>query len=190
MDRLQGTGFSARLSGVRDAAQIMGATCKLVSETAQGCAFSIGPFEKVPTETFKSESAIAPEAAGLVTVLDNAPEVLQAMKSLLSGWGYEVRTALQPSDLGVLSNREILILDNDLGNGLYGIDLLEDGQFSGADAPRVVMISGTVSPELEARARGVGIPLLSKPLAPAQLRSALLAAAQVPVGNRSGSRAT
>ncbi|MEM9180580.1 MAG: response regulator, partial [Pseudomonadota bacterium] len=68
---------------------------------------------------------------------------------------------------------DVLICDYELSVDVSGIDVVNRLRGKHPDLA-AVMISGNTSKELRASAEGLAIPLLHKPIRPAQLRSALL----------------
>jgi CheY-like chemotaxis protein len=108
-----------------------------------------------------------------VCLIEDDQNVLVATATLLQKWGCHVETytsiphASQPFDL--------VISDFDLGTEASGADCIDYArQLSGRDIPAIILTGHDVRRVQEAL-NDDGIPVLSKPVHPAELRSLLLA---------------
>jgi len=69
---------------------------------------------------------------------------------------------------------DVVITDLRLSGPMDGIDLVAALRTAGDGAgPQAILISGDTAPEVLARARTAGLPLLYKPVRPAKLRALL-----------------
>ena len=111
-----------------------------------------------------------------VLVVDDDVETLNASNALLSKWGCEV--SMHTGRPESCDCPDILICDYDLGAGaeLDGFDVIDDIRARyGMEIPAIV-ITGSTSTKIARRAEHAGVPVLTKPVRPAQLRSAVLSA--------------
>ena len=125
-------------------------------------------------------------------VIENEAAIREGMQMLLQSWGYVVLTAPSPEiAIGLLrrSRRRpsALIADYHL-DGCTGADAIGmlRARF-GTDLPAMVITADRM-PEVQLELDGLGVPMLNKPVRPAQLRS-LLAKMLEPQGPRRNSRA-
>jgi len=99
-----------------------------------------------------------------ILVADDQPDVVEALRLLLKGEGYEAEGVTSPAAaLEALASRDfdLLLLDlnytRDTTSGLEGLDLLSRIKASGCILPIVVMTAwGSVELAVEAMHRGVG----------------------------------
>jgi two-component system, sensor histidine kinase len=120
----------------------------------------------------------APRSRGaLLVVIENEAAIREGMQALLQGWGYVVLTAPSPEiAIGLLrrSRRQpaAVIADYHLDGctGADAIGMLRAG--FGRDLPAVV-ITADRTPEVRREVEALGVPMLNKPVRPAQLRSLL-----------------
>ena len=170
-------GLGLGLSIVKRVADQLGLTVHLSSQLHKGSVFSIRGFERVDDAQTPDPQRSKPVASGLVAgaalfVLDDDADTLEATKLLLERWGCEVQTS-QDWRVAEQARFDVLICDYELSVDVSGIDVVKRLR---ANDPKLaaVMISGNTSKELRSSAEELAIPLLHKPIRPAQLRSALL----------------
>jgi len=174
-------GLGLGLSIVERIARVLGHRIDLASQVDRGSHFSI----EVPIAPAALREARAPEqrvehgriAEFLVLCVDNDPNILDGMATLLHGWGCE---ALQAADLpGAVAAVQAagkppggLLVDYhlDRGNGIEAVAALR--RLFGADIP-AVLITADRSPDVREAARAMAIPVLNKPLKPASLRAVM-----------------
>src|SRR2546423_14244299 len=112
----------------------------------------------------------APSTAPRILVADDQKDILEALKLLLKGEGYEVETATSPRGvLTALDKRDFdaLLIDmnyaRDTTSGAEGLDLLARLQALDAPPPVVVMTAwATIDGAVEAIGRGARA-LIEKP---------------------------
>jgi len=114
-----------------------------------------------------------------IVVVDDDLMVREGTAALLRQWQAQARTAasadeaMQVVDEGFIP--EAVVVDLRLGAQLDGIDVVEAlRRRTGRNTPALLVSGDTGAAEL-LRVRSSGIPLLTKPVAPAKLRSALRA---------------
>ncbi|WP_428425132.1 hybrid sensor histidine kinase/response regulator [Pararhizobium sp.] len=110
-----------------------------------------------------------------VLLVEDDQDVLSATSTLLTKWGCIVQiSAVEP---GVRTECDILIADYDLGDARTGADCIAQVRLlNGAKVPAIIMTGhdeGRVRDDLE----DPGVPILLKPVRPAELRSVLTAMA-------------
>lgn len=116
-------------------------------------------------------------SGGLVLVIDNDPAILSGMEALLENWGLEVVTARDPAEACVaaaLARRPAMaIVDYQLDDGLTGEQAIAALRArANFDLPAMV-ITADRSEETKARLNALALPILNKPVKPAQLRAFL-----------------
>jgi len=171
-------GVGLGLSIVRRLAQLQGLQVQLRSEVGRGTCVTLGGLPVV--ETFDHDAQTAPESMKLSTSIDGLrvllveddESVLLATASLLTKWGCVVQaeTAI-PTKVAPCT---LLITDYDLGGGVTGTDCIRfvRNKFS-HDIPAVVMTGHDVARVREDLGEP-RIPILAKPVRPAELRSVIL----------------
>jgi len=170
-------GLGLGLSIVKRVADQLGLHVHLISKPSKGSVFSIRGFQRAKLDEAPARSRPRPTPAGLVDgaslfVLDDDFDTLEATKLLLERWGCRVQISQDWSD-AMTAEFDVLICDYELSVEVSGIDVVKRLR---AKDPNVaaVMISGNTSKDLRLAAEQLAIPLLHKPIRPAQLRSALL----------------
>jgi two-component system, sensor histidine kinase len=121
---------------------------------------------------------------GPVLVIDDDPQLTQAMQKLLGEWGYEALTAdsattalaaaAQAARSGTLG---LIISDHQLAGERSGIDAIRAvARQMGEDIPAII-VTGDTSAQAAAQAKLHGYPLLHKPVDPELLRGLIESAA-------------
>ena len=114
-----------------------------------------------------------------VLVVDDDSVVQEGTSALLRAWGLEVATASgldsaqQRIDAGFVP--EAALVDLRLGEAHDGVELVRLLRTRLGFPLPAVIVSGDTGEAEARRVRASGLPFLSKPVSPAQLRSALLA---------------
>lgn len=115
-------------------------------------------------------------AGVLVLCVDNDQQVLDAMRTLLSGWSCEVIAARSQNDAVIWLTRkqripDIMLVDYHLDQGETGINLMNTlQQYFDGHVPGV-LITADFSAEVKDEALDVGYHYLRKPINPGALRS-------------------
>jgi len=173
-------GLGLGLSIVERIARVLDHPIQLASAPGRGSHFSI----EVPLATPLLSEECPPRAPCVelgqladmaVLCVDNEPEVLNSMETLLGGWGCRVFKATDLNTaLGAMAAAQAvphgLLVDYHLdeGNGIEVIAALRR-QF-GADLP-AILITADRNPHVREQARACAIQLLNKPVKPASLRA-------------------
>jgi signal transduction histidine kinase/CheY-like chemotaxis protein len=180
-DRRKGLGLG--LAIVRRLTTLLGHPLSLRSEVERGTCFTL----LMPRAVGPVESALpegAPEsrlefAGGRALFVDDDADIRDATVRLLSNWGMETRAVGRLADaLDELRGGfapDVVLADLRLGDEVDGIGLIERlREFMGRPVA-ALLISGDIGARELARVRDSGLLLLTKPVAPAKLRSALYA---------------
>jgi Na+/proline symporter/signal transduction histidine kinase len=175
-------GLGLGLSIVERIGRVLGHPLHLESKVGKGSLFSIeiSGAPSIP-EVKKVEEALPqiyqPLSGMRIMVVDNEPSILDGMRTLLSGWGCDVLTALDPKDALSQAKAKELIPDAiiadyhlDDGNGLDGIAMIR-WQIR-HDLPAVLLTADRSDGIREETLRR-NVRLLNKPVKPAALRSLL-----------------
>ena len=169
------------LAIVRRACVMLGHPIELESTPGEGSTFSIRVPRTVPQQSEGDVPAAARRSfargSGSVTVIDNDPQVLQGMRVLLENWGLKVVAGTHPDDPEVdASVREgtgLLIADYHLDDGLTGDEAIAALRARhGGDLPAIV-ITADRTDEVKQKLAAQELPVLTKPVKPAQLRALL-----------------
>ncbi len=172
-------GLGLGLSIVERLARLLEHRLELVSEVGRGTAFIMEAPLAAPapaTPVRASEPAGTSRLDGLVALaIDNEPAILDGMTTLLESWGVTPLRAANPEqaqDAAAQRRPDIILADYHLDedDGLSLIIALRARL--GADLP-AVLITADRSPAVRQAATALQVPVLNKPLKPAQLRAIL-----------------
>ncbi|MCW8126226.1 PAS-domain containing protein [Microbulbifer halophilus] len=117
-----------------------------------------------------------------VLCVDNEPSILEAMQTLLSGWGCNVHCARNRREALALPQPDLLLMDFHLDEELDGIALARQMLDTWGAAVPCVIISAENTDLVKNRAQRAGWQFLQKPLRPAALRALLQAQQKKRVG--------
>lgn len=115
--------------------------------------------------------------AGLsVLCVDNDDAVREAAEALLTRWGCHPVCVPSAEQALVAIDRnhaqpDLLLLDYQLDDGLTGFEALQSIERALGYRPATLMITASMSAEMKQMANQAGVPVLSKPVEPAQLRA-------------------
>jgi signal transduction histidine kinase/CheY-like chemotaxis protein len=171
-------GLGLGLAIVDRLARLLGHEVGLRSAPGRGSVFHVTvPRGSAPVAVPVEPRLPADTLAGrVVLVVDDDPEVLRAMRELLSRWGVSALGARSAAEAGSVAedlDLDMIVSDLDLGGGTTGFDAIAAIRAAaGCDAP-ALLVSGDTSAESMASAQRAGLLLLHKPVAPARLRAAL-----------------
>ena len=180
--------FDTRTSGkglglaiVKRASDMLGHRVTLESVPGRGSTFAIDlPVGEPVADPDSGPATVGRDRTmrGLnVLVIDNERAIQTGMRTLLSGWGCTVQTAAgfdEATGLFVSGETpDIILIDYHLNDGETGDAALDRLRAHFALPVPAVMISADRGKELKARLDADGIPLLNKPVKPAQLRALL-----------------
>lgn len=177
------TGLGIGLSVVQRATALLGHTLGIDSAPGQGTRvrITLAASEPVLADTVAPQPADTLDGA-VVAVIDDSAEVRAALQLLLEQWNAQVVQAASSADVarslaegafGPGGMPDLLVVDHDMGDetGFDAIERLRARQ--GWEQMPAVMVTGSVSPDIEQRSRALGVPLVLKPARPAQMRRVL-----------------
>ncbi|QDZ00684.1 response regulator [Nitratireductor mangrovi] len=109
-----------------------------------------------------------------VLCIDNETRILDGMRLLLEGWGCSVTTATGMAGLGDAGAEppDVILADYHL-DGDNGVDLVGKLRQRHGDMIPAVLLTADRSGDVRERAAEIDVPVLNKPIKPAQLRSLL-----------------
>jgi signal transduction histidine kinase len=176
-DRAQGLGLGLPI--VRRLCQLMGASCKVISndeETKFTLEFETGGINPV---TGGAAQALIPETGILggrrVIVFDDELEVRESLGALLTGWGCVVDTVGDEMACIALMKKHkylAMLIDYRLRDGRSGLQFIARyGDLLGQSA--TILITGDVNPLVQDQAETLGVPVMRKPIDPAELKRTL-----------------
>ena len=159
----------------------LGHSVSLDSEVGRGSTFSVtlpmaAPASPLP-ETARSASRRTSTAEGAVLVIDNDETILDGMRALLGNWGLKVVAATGPDREEALAAARkglaLLIADYHLEDDLTGdVAVAKIRALHPGDLPAVI-VTADRSEEVKAKLGALDLPVLTKPVKPAQLRALL-----------------
>lgn len=119
----------------------------------------------------------AAAATGAILVIDNDETILAGMRSLLENWGHTAITAVSPDHPDVLAaaraGLSFMLVDYHLEDSLTGEEAVARVRaMHQGDLPAAI-VTADRSEEVRAKLDGAGLPILNKPVKPAQLRALL-----------------
>ena len=178
-------GLGLGLSIVQRLCSLLGYRIDLASEPGKGSTFS---FEVPLVESIADPVVAAPEtpparadlAGKLIVVIDDESSIVQGMHALLTGWGAEVIGSTTGDDVLAAVHAAgklpaLLIVDHRLGIAENGIEVAQrirrelDPEIPG------ILVTGSITPDLGARARAANLEFLLKPVMAEKLRSSIAA---------------
>lgn len=175
--RIPGKGLG--LAIVRRAATMLGHRLDVESTPGQGSAFSV----LVPLAEARSDRGgdtsrpVRPGVTGTqsLLVIDNDPAILAGMAALLRNWGHQVATATGPLDTeaaeAIAAGIDMIIADYHFDDGMRGDEAIAIvRKAAGREIPALV-ITADRSDEVKAALAQARVPMLNKPVKPAQLRA-------------------
>jgi len=176
-DRRKGLGLG--LSIVQRLVALLDGEIAVRSAPGKGTVFSV----TLDAGRVAASSTIQPMVAptgdlggARIVVIDDEPTVVAGMDVLLSGWGARVVGSESIEDgLAAIEAEsappDLLLVDYRLRDGRNGLDGIAAIRARFGDHLPAILITGSTSPDLLARAREIGVHLLSKPVMPAKLRA-------------------
>jgi Na+/proline symporter/signal transduction histidine kinase/CheY-like chemotaxis protein len=175
-------GLGLGLAIARGIARTLGHHIGLRSWVGEGTVFSISvakgilPKEMASMLTTTQQPALPMQGVNVLCV-DNEPEILLGMETLLKRWGCEVKTAedLLQSMRALEDNwhPDVIFSDYHLANGQTGLQVLQQCRLRLGDNFKGVVISADRTDEVLSGIKGNGFGYISKPVKPLKLRAVL-----------------
>ena len=180
-DRRKGLGLG--LAIVDRLAKLLDHAVELRSEPGRGSVFSVRvpagrAADFVEEEASEPSRTLDPFAGRFVAIVDDDPDVLEAMSSLLRDWRLEVATADSRDAIltklaGASRVPQAILCDYRLRGEENGIEVIRAIREEFNDDIPAALVTGDTDPLRLQDARHSGLPLVHKPLKPAQLRALL-----------------
>ena len=178
-------GMGLGLAIVDRACALLGHPLELRSDLGCGACFSVTvPLVSVARsgpEGWGSTARVRASLEGrIVLLIENDPDLRQALTLLLHGWGADVVEAgnlfealTQLADLGL--SPDAILVDYELDEGVRGPDVIARIIARHGAIPARI-ITGHLTADMHAHCRSAGLEVLPKPIDPAQLEAFLAAA--------------
>ncbi|HKE39095.1 MAG TPA: hybrid sensor histidine kinase/response regulator [Casimicrobiaceae bacterium] len=178
-DRRKGLGLG--LSIVRRLCGLLGHELSLASQLGKGSVFrfSVPPGREVakPTRREAEPTVGADLLRGkTVVVIEDDAEIQEGMKSLLAGWGMDVKVYPSMDDVeaaGSVMTRapDLIIADYRLPGAATGLDAIDAVRRRFGRSIPAILMTGSADPGLVSMADEKGFHYLLKPVMPAKLRT-------------------
>jgi len=175
-------GMGLGLTIVRRLGKLLGLRIRIRSVEGRGTLAAIDGLQRVAAPVERASPATGASQAprmldGLrICLIEDDQNVLLATATLLKKWGCEVATFTSIPD--VSPNFDLVVTDFDLGREASGADCIAHVRaLSGRNVPAIIMTGHDVR-RVQEQLGDEEIPILSKPVQPAELRSLLVALKQ------------
>ena len=176
--RIPGKGLG--LAIVRRATAMLQHPLELTSDAGAGACFAVTvPLGESQADTAPATAKPVRDRAiqgRRILVIDNETQIQLGMETLLTGWGCQVLVAGSgPAAIDRLGAEtpDVIIADFHLDHAETGDQAVHDVRASLGRSVPAIIISADRSEELKERLAGQKLPLLGKPVKPAQLRALL-----------------
>ncbi|WP_119677904.1 NahK/ErcS family hybrid sensor histidine kinase/response regulator [Indioceanicola profundi] len=174
-------GMGLGLAIVQRVARMLNHPVEVTSTLGRGSTFSVtvplgGTATAKCRPLAKPAVPYSPLTGARVLVIDNEAAILDGMSALLRGWGCEVTVAMSGEEavarLRDLGGRpEVVVADYHLEEGALGVmEIQRVRQACGHKVPGIVITANRTA-DVHDEVQAHGLPLLTKPVKPAQLRA-------------------
>lgn len=175
-NRAQGLGLG--LAIVQRLCQLLDHPLTLDSRPGEGSCFRLTlPVTAPPEEESFEPDSCHLEWSGRVLLVDDEPEVLDALGGLLTEWGISVQVAEDEETAQAMIQEgyrpELLITDYRLRSGAVGLELVRWARSMLGDELGVLLITGDTAAQELAQFHAQGLQVLNKPIRAAELRRAI-----------------
>lgn len=182
---LGGRGIGLGLSIVQRIARLLDLEISVRSTPGKGSMFSIeaplgNPANVVDEQPQMSGTRLHNQLAGrLIAVVDNDPDILDAMAGLLKSWGADVVIAtsadLALAEIIEMDRRpDLIVADYHLEGGANGVNAIQEINAEFEKPIPAIVLTSDQSAQLRQSLKEAGLPLLNKPVQPVRLRAAML----------------
>lgn len=167
-----GLGVVARLSALLDHQIDLNSTLGRGSQFLLQVPIGMPKASEVPT--IEHNSGAANPLSGLeILCVDNQPENLLAITSLLERWGCIVTVATRGAEARKARQPQLILMDYQLDFGEDGITLYESlCDYWGTDIP-ALLVTANAEQSIRQQAQAAGMAYLRKPVKPAPLRASI-----------------
>ncbi len=187
-------GLGLGLSIVQRLCGLLGYAVLLTSEYGKGSlfAFDVPPgAARVERGSAANPALPVPADLGgkLIVVIDDEAAIVEGVKVLLSGWGADVIGSATGDDVVAAVHEagkmpDLLIIDHRLSAGENGIEVAQRIRQALDPEIPVLLVTGSLAPNLAEQARALGIEFLLKPVMADALRERISAALKLDPGRR------
>lgn len=179
-ERAGGSGFGLGLSIVKRMCEALHHPLDLSSRVGRGSKFFVTvPYSGAKATARTAEAAPASVSSMLsrqVLIIDNDLPVLEAMQTLLSRWGADVRLARDMDNIAEVAadptfRCDIILADYHLDHGVIGLDAVARvRELTGSGLPAILITADRTQATID-QAHAAGCEVLHKPVRPAELRA-------------------
>ncbi|WP_087026802.1 PAS domain-containing hybrid sensor histidine kinase/response regulator [Thaumasiovibrio subtropicus] len=172
-------GLGLGLAIARGISRVLDHPLDMWSELEKGTMFSLFvPIGKVKATKVIQETPSAGALENLhVLCIDNEPDILVGMESLLSRWGCQVQTAETVQQVAAILTKgwrpHVVLSDYHLANEQTGLQALQQCRLALGNTFMGVLISADRTQETQDAAKANGYHFMSKPVKPIKLRNML-----------------
>jgi CheY-like chemotaxis protein len=176
-------GFGLGLAIVHRIARLLGHRVEVISTVGRGSRFLVDLPAGRPTQLARPRRraptpGVILQRHALVIVIENELAIQEGMQALLQGWGFDVIT--QTSAQGALTllgakarQPDLVIADYHLDEDELGTEAVRRLRAVYGPGLPGLIITADRMPQTQREIRGLGLPLLNKPVRPAQLRAVM-----------------
>ena len=183
-DREANSGLGLGLSIVKRMATTLGHELTMKSRVGRGTRFSlrVPRADDVPALVEVNEVQSTPAVAGIkdreVLLIENDPDGIAAMKTLLESWGCKTKVTRTVDETKELTCNDewvpdIIVADQNLDFGDLGTDAVQMVRESTQNDIPALIITADPNKSVDQKAKQLGMEMMYKPIKPAQLRALL-----------------
>ncbi|MEM9879900.1 MAG: PAS-domain containing protein [Pseudomonadota bacterium] len=183
-EKREGVGLG--LAIVQRIAQHLDHPIRVNSVPGRGSAFEIivPRTQGVKVVSAQTKTPLSTVGGLRVFCIDNDPDILSATTALLSRWnciitGIQTAAHLAEALRGAAASPDLVLLDYQLDDGATGFEYLDQLVGKWGFQPPVILMTAAQESDVETEAHERGVPVLRKPIAPAQLRALIRQTCQV-----------
>lgn len=183
-DNRHAKGLGLGLSIVKRICRLLGSKVSVTSSKGKGTTFTVTlPEARAPENQAQNNKSALPRSTGhdlrglKVLCIDNDEAVLNAMQTLLSGWGCDLDCVTgysQALELLDQKSYELILADYRLDDEETGLDILQIARRKADDLLGTVLITAEQNTDLKDQVIDSGHYYLAKPVEPAALKSTIL----------------